>query len=121
MLQFDEERQNERVSTLRKKEEENLVETLSQRHGIPYLDLSLHPINTDALRVIKESDARTAGLAVFNATDKNIDVAVLSPDGDETKKALHGRLSRLRLGWRGYFRAHLNGESLSLPPEFVVE
>jgi len=88
MLQFDEERQNERVSTLRKKEEENLVETLSQRHGIPYLDLSLHPINTDALRVIKESDARTAGLAVFNATDKNIDVAVLSPDGDETKKAL---------------------------------
>jgi len=87
-VQFDEERQNERVSTLRKKEEEELVLDLAARHGVPYLDLSAHPINIDALRVIKESDARRAFVAVFNAMDKNIDVAVLSPDSDETKKAL---------------------------------
>jgi len=88
MVQFDEEKQNERVATLHHKEEEELVEQLARRDGIPYLDLSSTPINIDALRVIKEADARAASLAVFNATDKNIDIAVLSPESEEAKEAL---------------------------------
>lgn len=88
MVQFDEERQDERVRTLHKKEEEDLVSTLAARHGVPYLDLSAHPINIDAMRVVKESDARAANLAVFNATDKNIDIAVLSPENPLTQEAL---------------------------------
>jgi hypothetical protein len=65
---------------LHKKEEENLADTLSARYGIPYIDLSSHPINIDALRVIKEDEARAArSIAVFNITDKNLDVAVLLP------------------------------------------
>jgi type IV pilus assembly protein PilB len=88
MVQFDEERQNERVSALRKREEEVLASTLSGYHGVPYLDLSIHPINIDALRVIKEADARAAEIAVFNITDKKIDVAVLSPDKEKTAEAI---------------------------------
>ena len=84
MVVFDEEKRNERVSALLKKEEEELASTLSHRHGVPYLDLSTHPINIDALRVIKEVDARAAEIAVFNATDKKIDVAVLSPEKEKT-------------------------------------
>ncbi|NCN08106.1 type II/IV secretion system protein [Candidatus Parcubacteria bacterium] len=82
-VQFDEEKQNERVRTLRGKEEEELAETLASHHGVPYLDLSSQPINIDALRVIKEQDARDAEMAVFNITDKNIDVAVLSPQNSK--------------------------------------
>jgi len=78
-VKFDEERQDERVKALRGKEEEELAETLASHHGVPYLDLSAQPINIDALRVIKEQDAKEAEMAVFNITDKNIDVAVLSP------------------------------------------
>ena len=82
-VQFDEEKQNERVRTLRGKEEEELAETLASHHGVPYLDLSSQPINIDALRVIKEQDAKDAEMAVFNITDKNIDVAVLSPQNSK--------------------------------------
>ena len=84
MVQFDEEKQNERLKTLHKKEEEELASTLSGYHGVPYLDLSTHPVNIDALRVLKETDARAADMAVFNATDKKIDVAVLSPKNQKT-------------------------------------
>ena len=88
MVVFDEEKRNERVSALLKKEEEELASTLSRRHGVPYLDLSTHPINIDALRVIKEVDARAAEIAVFNATDKKIDVAVLSPEKEKTMEVI---------------------------------
>lgn len=76
------------MNALRKKEEEELASTLSSYHGVPYLDLSAHPINIDALRVIKEVDARAAEIAVFNATDKKIDVAVLSPKNEKTIAAI---------------------------------
>lgn len=83
MVVFDESIQEERVKTLRKKEEEMLAETLAARYGVPYLDLSTQPINIDALRVVKEADARAAEMAVFNATDKRIDVGVLSPANEK--------------------------------------
>jgi len=88
MVQFDEEKQKERVKTLLKKEEEALAETLSARHGIPYIDLSTHSINIDSLRIIKEADARAASLAIFNATDKKIDLAILSPENKKTMEAI---------------------------------
>ncbi len=84
MIQFDEEKEKGRVEVLLKQEEEALASTLSVKYGVPYLDLSAHPINIDALRVVKEIDARGANLAVFNITDKKIDVAVLAPTNEKT-------------------------------------
>ena len=88
MIQFDEEKQKDQLKALRNKEEEELVSALSTGHGLPYLDLSTHPIDIDALRVIKEEDAREAEIAVFNATDKKIEVAVLSPKNEKTLAAI---------------------------------
>ena len=88
MVKFDEEKQKDRVRALLKKEEEDLTATLSNYHGIPYLDLSTHSVNIDALRVIKEADARAADIAVFNATDKKIEVGVISPKNEKTLKAI---------------------------------
>ena len=96
MVQFDEEKQDERVRTLHRKEEEELVASLSRRHGVPYLDLSTHPINIDALRIIKEIDARAAKTAIFDVVDKKIHVAVLSPENEKTVELI-GDLKR-----RGY-------------------
>src|SRR3989344_2977564 len=84
MVIFDEEKQDERVRLLREKEEEDLAATLAERYGIPYIDLSTHPIDLDSLRIIKEADARASGIAIFNATDKKIDVAVLSPNNERS-------------------------------------
>lgn len=88
MVEFNEDKRDEKLALMRKVEEESLAATLSKRYGVPYLDLSVQPINIDSLRVIKEQDARDAEIAVFNATDKNIDVAVLSPQGAKTMAAI---------------------------------
>jgi type II secretory ATPase GspE/PulE/Tfp pilus assembly ATPase PilB-like protein len=88
MIKFDEEKQDERVLTLRRKEEEEMVSSLSHKYGVAYLDLSAQPINIDSLRIIKESDARSAQLAIFDSTDKKISVAVLSPQNEDTLVAI---------------------------------
>jgi hypothetical protein len=84
MVEFNEDKQLKRFAELKKKEEEDLANTLSSKYGIGYLDLSVMPINIDALRVVHEADAREAQLAVFNVVDKKIDVAVLSPQNEKT-------------------------------------
>ncbi|MDQ3089712.1 MAG: GspE/PulE family protein [bacterium] len=86
MIKFDESKNDERLGILLKKEEEDLAAILSSRYGVPYVDLSTVPINIDALRVIKEEDARKAEVAVFDITDKKLAVGVLSPSNE---KAIH--------------------------------
>jgi type IV pilus assembly protein PilB len=94
MVEFDESRSDERLKTLRLREEEVLAQTLSEHHGVPYLDLTVHPINIDALRVIKESEAREAEAAIFNVVNKNIQIAALSPKGDKMRALLESLRSR---------------------------
>lgn len=93
-VQFDEEKEEEKLKLLRKQEEEDLAATLAERHGLPYLDLTTQPIDIDSLRLIKEFEAREASLAIFNATDKKIDVAVLSPENGKTLEAIEGLKKR---------------------------
>ncbi len=87
-VEFNEEKQLKRVADLKKREEEDLARTLSEKYGIPYLDLSVVPINIDALRVIREEEAREASLAVFNIVDKRIDVGVISPANEKTLRKI---------------------------------
>ena len=94
MVTFDEDKQKERIKFLRNKEEEDLVSTLSQKYGVPYLDLTVHPINIDALRVIKEDEARTNEIAIFNIIDKKVEVGVLSPENDRTKEIVNSLKER---------------------------
>ncbi len=88
MIKFDEDDEKAKTALLKRQEEEVLASMLSKKYGVPYLDLSAHPINIDALRIIKEGDARAAEIAVFNLTDKKIDVGVLSPESDKAKVAI---------------------------------
>src|SRR3989344_2343082 len=88
MVTFDETEQEERVRRLYSKEEEELASTLAAHHGVPYLDLTVHSVNIDALRIVKENEARDAEMAVFNATDKKIDVAVRSPQNEKAKMVI---------------------------------
>lgn len=85
---FDEEKQKKRLEELRKQEEEDLTRSLSSKHGLPYLDLTMYPINIDSLRMIGEVEAREAQLAVFNTVDKTVSVAVLSPQNPKTQEEL---------------------------------
>lgn len=83
MVQFDEEKQEKRVEELKRREEEALIETLSAKYGVPYVDLSHVSINTDALRLIPEETAREIEVAVFEQTGKKLTLAVRSPTKQE--------------------------------------
>ncbi|MEK7622096.1 MAG: GspE/PulE family protein [Patescibacteria group bacterium] len=85
---FNEDKQARRIEELRGREAEELTAVLATRHGLPYLDLSKFSINTDALRLIPEPEARAGALAAFKITGKTLDVIVRSPEKSETKKII---------------------------------
>ena len=85
---FDEEKQNKRLSDLRKEEEEELASAMSSKFGLPYLDLTTTPINIDALRVISEAETREAQIAVFNEVNKLLSIGVISPNNTLTNKSI---------------------------------
>lgn len=88
MVTFDEDKQNKKLEELRKVEEESLTETMSSKYGIPYLDLTVTPINIDALRLIPELETREAQLAVFNEVNKHASIGVISPANPKTIEAI---------------------------------
>ncbi|MES2436426.1 MAG: ATPase, T2SS/T4P/T4SS family [Patescibacteria group bacterium] len=88
MVVFDEEKQDKKLEDLHRDEEEGLAKALSTRYGIHYIDLTTVAINSDALRVVKEEDARDATLAVFDIVGKKIKVAVLAPGNPKTEAIL---------------------------------
>lgn len=94
MVIFDERKQNERVNALHRREEEELAATLAVHYGVPYLDLSSHPINIDSMRLIKEAEAREAEVAVFNSTDKKVQVGVLSPRNEKALASIESLKER---------------------------
>lgn len=94
MIQFDEDRQKERIDRLHKKAEEEFAVTLADKYGLPYIDLTVNPINIEALRILKEADARGAEVVVFDIKDKKISVGGLSPEGEKTKEIMKTLESR---------------------------
>ncbi|OGG47552.1 hypothetical protein A2671_00685 [Candidatus Kaiserbacteria bacterium RIFCSPHIGHO2_01_FULL_49_13] len=87
-MDFNEEKQNKRLAELRRKEEEDLAETLSKKYRLEYLDLSRVSINTDGLRIVGEGLARAAGIAVFGMIGKKISVAVRTPNNPKVEEVL---------------------------------
>ncbi|MEK9177754.1 MAG: hypothetical protein AAB777_01385, partial [Patescibacteria group bacterium] len=57
-ITFDEDKQNRKLDELRRKEEEDLVQILSAKYGVGYVNLLGISINSDALRLIDEKTAR---------------------------------------------------------------
>ena len=84
MVTFDEDKQKKWIGELRDKEEEDLAQIMSSKYSIPYLDLTVTPINVDALRALSETESREAQVGVFNEIDKKLSVGVLSPNNPKT-------------------------------------
>ena len=88
MTQFNERKQEERLHDLRAREEEQLAEMLSAKYGVDYVDLSSRSIETDALRLIPEADARAAEVAAFNKNNKLVFVGMRSPERPDAVKVV---------------------------------
>ncbi|HVM73398.1 MAG TPA: type II/IV secretion system protein [Candidatus Paceibacterota bacterium] len=77
---FNEKKAEERLQELRSREEEQLAQMLSNKYGIEYVDLTDKSIDTDALRLVPEAEARAAEVAVFHRLNKSLLVAMRSPE-----------------------------------------
>jgi type II secretory ATPase GspE/PulE/Tfp pilus assembly ATPase PilB-like protein len=79
MVVFADDEQEKRITFLKRREEEELAQMLSRKYGVEYIDLSLVAINSDALRLIPEAQAREAEAAVFGAVGKRVSIAARAP------------------------------------------
>lgn len=85
MVTFADAEEDKRIDFLRKREEEDLAQVLSQKYGVEYVDLSLVAVNADALRLLTEAEARGAEAAVFGRVGKRISIAVRAPENPKVK------------------------------------
>ncbi len=88
-IHFDEDKQNRRLGDLMHKEEEDLVQILSAKYNIEYVNLLGTPINTDALRFIDETTARTTKMAAYALSDKLIKIAARNPQDPQVGEVLN--------------------------------
>ena len=91
---FDRDAEDAKLAAIRAEEEEDLVRIISEKHGIPYVDLAFVPLNMDALRIIPETEARSTEAAAFDKNGKHLSIAVRDPETDAVA-ALLTRLSTL--------------------------
>ncbi|MES2225483.1 MAG: GspE/PulE family protein [Patescibacteria group bacterium] len=89
---FDTDAEDAKLAYVRAEEEEDLTRILSDKYGITYTDLSVVPINMDALRVIGEAEAKDAQAIAFDKNGKHLSVALRDPKSD-TYTRLRARLT----------------------------
>jgi len=86
------EKDEKKLEELYLREEEDLIKTLAPRYGIPYADLSAVSIETDALKLIPEEEARTLLMAPFKIIGRNLYIGLLSP----RKEGVDAKLEELK-------------------------
>ncbi len=88
MVEFADLEQQKRIEFLRRREEEELAQMLSAKYGVEYIDLTLVAVNSDALRLISEADARDAEVAAFGRVGKRLSVAARAPENPKVKTVI---------------------------------
>ena len=78
----------EKLKEHKEAEEERLIKYLSEKYGIPTVQLTNIRVNPEALQIIKEKDAREARMAVYERLKKKLTVAVNEPKNENLKKQL---------------------------------
>lgn len=77
---FDDAAEDEKLALVREKEQEDLAEVLSAKHGMEYTDLTVVPVNMEALRLILRKDAEEARAVAFDKNGKQVSLALANPD-----------------------------------------
>lgn len=81
--------QDETIKRLYHKSEEERATAIATKFELPYVDLSLIPVEAETVSSVPEEDARKADAAVIYKVGKKFQIAVIDPENYETKKLLH--------------------------------
>ncbi|MFA6608560.1 MAG: GspE/PulE family protein [Candidatus Paceibacterota bacterium] len=88
-LKFDDDiLQRHTLEELHKSEEEDLVKVLSDKYGLPYIDLRGIAPEPDAMLMVEEKDAREAGLVPFKVVGHKLYIATISPNNQKLEEIL---------------------------------
>lgn len=88
MIQFNDQLTNTRVDSLRREEEEKLIQALAPQYGFDYINLHGYTINPEAIALIPEVKAREGKLVVFDHTHNLLSIAARNPNDPVTQKIL---------------------------------
>ena len=122
-VHFDTEAEDEKLAAVHAAEEEDLARVLSEKYRLPYIDVSLYPINMDALRLLPEAEARQAEAIVFDKNGKHVLIALRSPENEHLNRILHDLevrgyiVERHMASARGLSKVFERYEDLSLAAE----
>ncbi len=86
---FDTEAEDAKLAAVHQREEEDLTRILAEKNGLPYTDLSIVPLNMDAIRVVSEKDAQEAQAVAFDKNGRHLMLAIRTPENDALKQLLH--------------------------------
>ncbi|MES2931740.1 MAG: GspE/PulE family protein [Patescibacteria group bacterium] len=120
---FDTDAEDAKLASLREQEEEDLARVLSEKYGLTYTDLTIMPLNVDALRLIPEKEAREAEVVAFEKTGKHVSVALRNPSNitlAQIEHALESQgfiLSRFLVSKKSLDKAYGRYAELSLASE----
>ena len=86
---FDTTAEDAKLKAVRDREEEDLAHVMADRYGLPYTDLSVVPLNMDAVRIIPQKEAEEAEAVAFDKNGKHLMLAVRSPENVALARVLH--------------------------------
>lgn len=84
MVQFDDTYNAAKMASLRKNEEEHLLQQLAAQYGYSYVSLPGITINPEALLTITEDEAHEAKAAGFELKNKQLSIAIRNPNNPAT-------------------------------------
>lgn len=120
---FDTDAEDAKLASVREQEEEDLARVLSEKYGLTYTDLTIMPLNVDALRLIPEKEAREAEVVAFEKTGKHLSIALRNPSNitlSQIEHALEAQgfiLSRFLVSNKSLDKAYARYAELSLASE----
>jgi len=91
--QPEEIRLQDRLEAIKKKEQELLARKKAKEHNLPYIDLTIAPIDTQAVWLVDQKQAEKAGLAVLHTLKKDgggsaAQIALTNPENQLAQQIL---------------------------------
>lgn len=83
-----EEELEKKLTEISSKREEEEYESNAKDLGLPFARYGTIPIDTDALAIIDEKDARSAKIAILRRVGSKLTVGAIDPEAEETTKRL---------------------------------
>lgn len=77
-----------KLSAIQVQKIEEEAKTAAKQAGLPYVNLKAFPIDTNAVLIIDERDARSGQLVIISKTGQNLKIAVLNPQNPQTQVIL---------------------------------